>query len=133
VPSLTTLCIYNKTIAALHKIIIPGSPAEVRSLSATGIRRMYSSSPVQLQNSPRKQETEVVEDFTGRSSSPSPQFISWPSSRPSNAKQKAKDVWISRRKDSTPEIETTKIPVVSSPCLDSRECRLRILVQGLSD
>jgi hypothetical protein len=61
------------------------------------------------------------EDTTGRNSPSNPQSVPRPSSRLATAKEKARGVWMSRRKGSSTGLEPVKSVTILEPCLDSRE------------
>ncbi|KAA8893621.1 Up-regulated during septation-domain-containing protein [Sphaerosporella brunnea] len=107
---------HKKNMSSLQRLVIPDRPNVTRCRSAVGNHQPYSSSsPVQLQSSSAKQEMASMEDATG---SPSPPSYG-PSARLAQARQKARDVWVSRHKGNNPGIETAKDIVTQVPRLDS--------------
>ncbi|KAI5800017.1 Up-regulated during septation-domain-containing protein [Geopyxis carbonaria] len=105
---------HKKGIPSVSKMANFDSTEESRNSSP----KRYNGACSPLKTSPTKFAQVAMASPEPRSITSSP-HSPHNSSRFSNAKQRAKGVWMSRRKDSKSDIETVSPPTISNICIDS--------------
>ncbi|KAF8252295.1 hypothetical protein K440DRAFT_658112 [Wilcoxina mikolae CBS 423.85] len=101
----------KKSVSSMNKI---DTVSDLRPIRPTKTRSASSPPPVRPSLLPPSPE-----DTTGRVSPSNPQSVSRPPSRLATAREKARDIWMSRRKGSSAGLEPVKSATVLEPCLDS--------------